>query len=799
MTKITIVIGATVAWFSNSVALAQSDQPAAKTSQPAAADSAASSASTSNLAEIVVTAEKRSERLSDVPLSISAVTGVELARQGVNSVGDLEKVVPGFVYTQSPYGAPIYSIRGIGFFSESVGVAPTVSIYVDQVPIPFTRATEGASLDLERVEVLKGPQGTLFGENSTGGAVNYIAAKPTDTLQAGGELTYGRFNEVDVESYVSGPIAPAITARFAFRTAQRDGWQYSTSNRNSLGVQDFTAARLLLDWRPSDELTYEFNLNGWKDKSDTQANQFQSYSSSAPGNTGYPGSVAYPNIEPILLARPPAPANDRAADWDPGNYRRDDDFYQGSGRGDLAIPGGLTVTSITAVSKLLVHSPSDVDGTDLPVLFFDLDAFTETFSQEFRLSSRADDRVRWIVGANYEYDKVSDRNFLDDQGSNSGVGPFRFTTFENDAGDQHIRTIAGFGGLDWHATDTLTAQASARYTKQDHDITGCLRSAPGGGLDTAFGFLSTLLNGDPHVPAPGDPSYIAPTGCATLNPVTNFPGSVSKSLNESNVSWRAGLSWKPDVDSLVYGNITRGFKGGAFETIPAIRPAQMDPVPQEEITAYELGGRSRLLSGRIDLSGAVFHYDYKDKQLLGYISDAFFGNLPGLVSVPKARVDGVEASLVFRPIEDWYVSLGGTYLDTRVESNFNTVGPVATSGTINVKGEAFPDTPKLSVLLNTEYRFPLLAEWGGFVGGNATYHGRTTSTFAAPPEFDIDEYTVLDARVGIARADGKLRIQLWGKNITDKYYWSHVDHVLDTITRITGMPATYGLSVFWKL
>ena len=799
MKKITILVGAAVAWLGNCVALAQNDPPASRPLPPGAADSTAIAASNSSLEEIVVTAEKRSERLSDVPLSITAVTGAELARKGVNSVGDLEKVVPGFVYTQSPYGAPIYSIRGIGFFSESVGIAPTVSVYVDEVPIAFTRATEGASLDLERVEVLKGPQGTLFGQNSTGGAVNYIAAKPTDTLQAGGEVTYGRFNEVDIESFVSGPIAPAVTARFAFQTNQRDGWQYSTSDHSSLGVQDFTTARLLLDWKPVDELTYEFNLNGWKDKSDSQANQFQSYSSSAPGNTGYPGSVAYPNIEATLLARPPAPANDRAADWNPGNYRRDDDFYQGSARGDLAIAGAVTLTSITEISKLLVHSPSDVDGTDLPVFAFNLDAFTESYSQEFRLSSIADNSLRWIVGANYEYDKVSDRNFLDDQGSNSGVGPFRFTMFENDAGNQHIRTSAGFGGLDWHVTHTLTAQASARYTKQDHDLTGCLRSVPGGGLDTAFGFLSTLLNGDPHVPAPGEPSYIAPTGCATLNAVTNLPGSVSKSLDESNVSWRAGLSWKPDANSLVYGNITRGFKGGAFETIPAIRPAQMDSVPQEEITAYELGARGRLFSGAIDLSGAVFHYDYKDKQLLGYISDDFFGNLPGLVSVPKSRVDGVEASLVFRPLTDWYVSLGGTYLDTSVRSDFYTVGPIATSGTINVKGEAFPDTPKLSALLDTEYRFPLLSNWEGFVGGNATYHGRNTSTFAAPSEFDIDGYTLLDARLGMARADGKLRIQLWGKNITDKYYWTHVDHVLDTITRVTGMPATFGISVFWKL
>ena len=770
----------------------------AQNAQPLAPNATGSTDAQASIDEIVVTAEKRAERIGDVPLSITAITGGQLERQGVTSVADLEKVVPGFVYTQSPYGAPVYAIRGIGFFSESVGVSPTVSVYVDQVPLPFTRATEGASLDLERVEVLKGPQGTLFGQNSTGGAVNYIAAKPTDTFKAGGEVSYGRFNDVDVQAFAGGRIAPTVTARFAVRTEQRDAWQYSTSDGEKLGKRDFTTARLLVDWRPIDALTYEFNVNGWKNKSDTQANQFQRYDSSASNNTGYPGSIAYPNIEATLLARPPAPANGRSADWSPGNYKRDDDFYQVSARGDLALPRDITLTSITSLSKLVIHSPTDSDGTDLPVLYVETNSFTKTIAQELRLSSPTTNRLRWLVGGNYQYDRVSDIQFIDDQGSNSGVGPFRFTTFENDAGVQHIKTDAAFGGLDWHMTDTVTAQVSTRYTKRTQDLTGCLRDE-GGGLATAFGFLSTLLNGNPHVPASGDRSYIAPGGCVTLDPATNLPESIHKTLNEHNISWRGGLSWKPDADSLVYGNVTRGFKAGTFETIPAIRPEQFDPVPQEEVTAYEIGARTRLLDGMFDLSGAAFHYDYKNKQLLAYISDAFFGSLPGLVSVPKSRVDGVEANIVFRPVAYWYVSLGGTYLDTSVESDFHTLGPLASSGAFNVKGSPFPATPKLSLLADSEYRFPLVGDWRGFVGGNLTYRGRTTSTFAAPSEFDIDGYTLVDARVGMERSDGTLRVQLWGQNITDKYYWTHVDHVLDTVTRVTGMPATFGVAVIWKL
>ena len=764
-----------------------------------ASEPSQATAPSETLGEILVTAEKRSERLADVPLSITAQTSDELTKVGVHDVSDLEKVVPGFAYTQSVYGAPIFTIRGIGFYGEAVGISPTVSVYVDQVPIPFTRAAEGVSLDLERVEVLKGPQGTLFGQNSTGGAINYIAAKPTDALAAGANVNYGRFNDASVEGFVSGPIASTLTARVAVRTEQRDAWQYSSYTGETLGKRNFTAGRALLDWKPFDGFSFELNFNGWKDKSDAQANQFERYDSSSSAATSYPGSVAYPNIAATLLARPPTQSNDRAANWDTEqSEKRDDDFYQISGRGDLTLPAGLTLSSISSYSQLVVHSPADSDGTELPIFWLSIDAFTKTFAQEIRLSSSGEDRVRWMVGGNYQYDRVSDVQYAQNQGSNSGVGPIRFIAFENDANGQHIRTAAAFGSLDWRITDTLTAQTSARYTHQTHDLNGCLRDV-GGQLATAFGLLSTVINGDPHVPAPGDPSYIPEGGCATLDDVTNDPTTVHKSLDERNVSWRAGLSWKPDPESLVYGNVTRGFKGGSFETLPAIRPDQFDPVPQEQVTAYEVGARSRLFEGKIDLSGAAFYYDYKDKQLLAYISDNFFGSLPGLVSVPKSRATGVELDITVRPTSDWYVSVGGSYVATKVESKFSALGPLASSGSVDVQGSSFPNTPKLNFLTDTEYRFPLVDDWQAFVGGNATYRSGSVSTFAAPSEFDIPSYTLLDARAGVQRTDGKLRVWLWGKNITDRYYWTHVDHVLDTVTRITGMPATYGISASWRL
>lgn len=175
--------------------------------------------------DIIVTAQKRSERLLDVPLSITAVSGEALQDRQINSPEQLEQVVPGFTYQKSSFGAPVFTLRGIGFYNLSASVSPAVSIYLDQVPLAYSAMAQGAALDLERVEVLKGPQGTLFGQNSTGGAINYISAKPTSHPAAGFDLTYGRFNAVEAQGYISGPITSTLKARLFARYESRDPWQ----------------------------------------------------------------------------------------------------------------------------------------------------------------------------------------------------------------------------------------------------------------------------------------------------------------------------------------------------------------------------------------------------------------------------------------------------------------------------------------------------------------------------------------------------------------------------------------------
>lgn len=279
----------------------------------------------SGIGDIIVTAQKREQALNDVPLSITAASGEKLQDQGITDVADLGKIVPGFNYTESAFATPVYTLRGIGFYDTSLAAKPTVSIYQDQVAIPFSIMTRGATLDLERVEVLKGPQGTLFGSNATGGAINYIAAKPTTTFKAGLDASIARFGEVTAGGFVSGPISDTISARVAVRTEQGGAWQRSYTRDDKLGDRNFTTGRLLVDFEPSDALRFELNLNGFIDKSDGQAAQLIGV---VPlGNPARAGeSYSYPI----------APLNNRAADWTPGqDPKRDDWYYQASLRGDL--------------------------------------------------------------------------------------------------------------------------------------------------------------------------------------------------------------------------------------------------------------------------------------------------------------------------------------------------------------------------------------------------------------------------------------------------------------------------------
>ena len=256
------------------------------------------------LEEVVVTAQKRAQNLNDVGISISALSGNQMKEFGIADAAEMAEFTPGLVMTESqPTGIPIYTIRGVGFDDYSVGSSSTVGVYVDEVALPYPTMTRGVMFDVERVEVLKGPQGTLYGRNSTGGAINFVSNKPADEFEASVSLDIGNHEYLKADTYISGALSDTLRGRIALTTTQQnEGWQDSITTGDSLGEKDETAGRILLQWDATENLEVTFNLHANVDQSDGNAAEIVGLSNYAvPVNTQPGLAMTFnPTLYPVL-------------------------------------------------------------------------------------------------------------------------------------------------------------------------------------------------------------------------------------------------------------------------------------------------------------------------------------------------------------------------------------------------------------------------------------------------------------------------------------------------------------------
>jgi iron complex outermembrane receptor protein len=740
------------------------------------------------LSEIVVTAEKRSESASDVPMSITALTGTELAQQGVVSTEDLARVVPGFSTVTSYYGSPVYYLRGVGYYDTSVAARPAVTIYADEAPIPYSVMAMGTMLDLERVEVLKGPQGTLFGSNSTGGAINFVAAKPTDTFETGADLSYGRFNDTIFSGFASGPLVGSLDGRIAISHEGAGDWQRNYVTGASIGAKDITSGRAALEWKPADRFRALLTLSGTYDGSDVQVGQLSGKNSAIPGQ------------QPAFVAFPLAPAEAQATAF--GNsypngaqLKKNNKEEQATLRLDLQATEDITVTSLASFATNTQSYAQNAGATTLQVNALDRTGDVRSFSEELRASGIFDEsRGHWIFGGNIEHDKTFEDTIFGIADQSAGnVFDFLGLPPINEVPtilSTKYTASAVFGNLDFDALDTLTTHLGARYTDTRTSYSACTQNA---GNHSYFEGIVTLLN------LTG--SSIPPIGageCAVFAPAPGGgyePTIAAGSQDETSVSWRAGMDWKPITGTMLYANASRGFKAAATSNIAAVFISQYQAVPQEELTSYEAGVKTSAIPlTHLDL--AVFYYDYKDKQLQGTEDVPIFGPLQQLVSIPKSNIKGVDFDVTTKPIPAVTLGVQGTYLKSDVEGSF--VGTTALGGTANFGGDPFPNTPKWQMAASAEY------SWG--IGGNlslytstwVTYRSGTYGDFVSEPLLRIPSYPLVDAYAGIRSDDRKWSAQLWGHNLTDRYYWTTQVANVEGIVRYAGLPATYGFSVAYR-
>lgn len=754
-------------------ALAQVADAAPPAAGPAPAELAASDDS----ADIIVTAQRRAQSVNSVPMSINAISGDTLVSRGINSTADLVRLVPGFTFTQSQVATPVYSLRGVGFYDSTLSASPAVSVYVDEVPLPFAILTQGATLDIQRVEVLKGPQGTLYGQNATGGAINYISNKPTDEFQAGADATLARFGAFDVSGFVSGPITDKLGIRFAVKTEQGGAWQQSYTRDTSLGKANRFAGRAIIVWQPLETLTLTGNLNAWSDKSDVQAPQLI-------GHTPYNPA----NALPAVLAVPPAPSNARAANWSADwPMRRDDDFYQSSLRADWEFSDDVKLTSISSWLRFTTNATQDLDATEFLQLDSRTPGYIRSFFQEFRLIGSTGP-VRWIAGANYERDKAGEQQILrtDDLSSRIIIPGLPSLTRSGVFTNQAVSTYAVYGNLEYDLTENLTAQGGIRYTKNVRDFEGCGYDADGTTY-LSFNVLTEIFTGAPPNPP------IPPGGCLTFNEEFQ-PSLIEDRLSQDNVSWRTGLTYTFDSRAIVYGNVSKGWKAGGFPTAPVSFYTGFLPATQESLLAFEVGFKLPLADRTLQLNGAAFYYDYKNKQVRGRIKDEIFGLLERLVNVPKSHIYGVEADLSWTPGNGFTGNLSGTWIKAEIDefSGYNGVGIDA-----DWSGSPMPFTPEWQIMGDVDYRWSLSSKWDANVGASGNYNSSTNSTFGSPDVLDIGSRALFDVRAGVESSDGRLRAQLWGRNIFNSYYWNTTFQA-DTVWKMAGRPATYGITLGWR-
>jgi iron complex outermembrane recepter protein len=769
------------------------------------------------LEEIVVTAEKRRESINDVPMSISALTGDQLEQKGIHSVADLEKVASGFRYSEGNNGTPVYSIRGVGFNETSLGALPNVPVYVDEVPIAFPIMTRGIALDLERVEVLKGPQGTLFGQNATGGAINYIAAKPTNTFESAVTVGYARFNDRTLEGFVSGPLAENLTARLAFDGEYSDPWQISETRGQKLGRKNKLDGRLLVDWQPVDQLKLAFNLTGTQDKSDPQALQYSGYYYQFP-----PGVQYLTPAERNAIQNTPLSTSNRAADWGPRTPTNDAHMTQVSLRADYDIWNSIVLTYIGSDAHFNRFEYSDPDGLPIENSEGETRGRISSWSHELRLAGDAfSQSLHWLAGINYDRSKVNQLDTIRlSENSNSKAictqlfgslfgagacsGPFSAFLINNanNVSDQEFTNKAVFGALDFAFTDQLKGHVSARHTKAIDDFTGCSGDIGDNALATAINSFTGVLSSVGLVTGGG--STIAPGGCVTgvlVGPVvTPQPTLIKQKLDESNTSWRTGLDWKIGPNSLLYANVSKGYKGGSFPDLSAFSPDQYLPVVQESLLATELGFKSTFQEQKLQLDGAVFYYDYKNKQVRGSRNTGFpFGVLPALVNVPKSHEYGFEIQAVWKPAPGWTASMNGTFIKSKIDSfNNDRSYDDFTLVTHDFGGQPLPNTPEVLANADLQYEWDLSTGYTAFVGGNVNYESATHNGFGEYEIVKIDPYALLDLRAGVESVDRRWRVSLWAHNVTDKYYWINQLRIGDTITKVTGMPVTYGATLMYR-
>lgn len=702
--------------------------------------------------EIVVTAQKREQSILDVGIAISVVDKETIQTRRIETPSDLVVFTPNATVKENIPGLmPVITVRGIGLNDFNATNNPATGVYVDEVSLSSLALLSSDLFDLERMEVLKGPQGTLYGRNSTAGALNITSAKPSlDEFNGRIQLGLGNFDSSEIEGMVNIPVSERFALRLAGKgILQDEGFYFDNSLNRDVGRREVLAGRVSALWQATEFVDVLLKLEGQQGRSELGSPEFfgaipTPLEMNCPGSPGCSNFFGYTDTDGDPF---------RGA-WsvDP-EYNFDQVGTTARIEADL---GTMSLTSVTGYINFSRDYASDVDASPLRLTDFNNSDDVSQISQEIRLSG-SNNTLDWQTGLFFAQDDVTTIY--------SGNLQDLFNTTSLSVADQKSVSLAIFGNAEWSLTDSFSLVTGLRYSDETRETVNFTQdnvSEVGGSFLTMAPF--------------GTPAIVL--------------ASVDDEINDSSLSWKIGGNWKPNSDMLVYISASQGTKSGGFFAGVATSNAQLIPYEPETLISYEAGIKGALPVHGITYDASAFFYDYNDVQT--FIRDTV-GAIPvqRLGNVEDAEVYGADLSLSYRPLV-----LDGLILNAAAGLLSAELGSFESSTGVIPEGNDLPDAPELTLNLGAEYTAKISDNLSMRFALDSRYQSTVFRDALNDPLLISDSHWVTNGRISLVN-QSDWNLSVWGKNLGNKEY---VTQGLNQLTfgngfRVYGAPRTYGVSI----
>lgn len=705
-----------------------------KLSALALATAISSQASAANLIEeVVVTAQKRAENVQDIPIAISAYSGNKLEQAGVENTLDLQVIDPSLVFTtNSVVGQPY--LRGVGTDIFSPGAESSIATFIDDVYQSRSYSSLQDFFDVQRVDVVKGPQGVLFGRNAAGGAISFYSNKPSDELEGKLSVGLGNYSKQRIEGMLNVPlIEDKLNWRIAGMTSRRDGYVENLHSGTTLDDEDYIGLRSHLQFYPSDDLSLLLSVNYSREDSTRNLGIYVDTSSGSSIADGF-GAIRYDDPYKVAINE---------------NSRNFSESLGVNLSAELQLDGSI-IKSITSYRDAEAEVHLDLDGSQLDYASNSPNFGSETITQEVQWISDNDSNLEWVTGIFLLKEQA-------DQQLNVALTfpvPGLSDLLDQPDGNVVTKSFGLFGNAKYTFTDEWALSAGLRYSKDERELD----------------FLQTIM-----------------TASTRQVLATN---ELKQDADYEALTPRMVLEYTPDEDTLAYASISRGYKAGGFST----NTFQSNAFDSEYVWAYELGLKSTLWEGRAQFNSAVFYYDYDDLQLNTIPPGSAVGTFQIVINAAAAKVQGFEFSSTVFPVDDLELNFSAQILDATFE-DFSALNPnELDKGEVDRSGARMPRAPELSLSFSAEYEWqvadrPLTAR---------VDVRHESEQFLDPFQdnaVERDQNTIINARVGYDLSDD-MRISFWGRNLADKEVVQssiRVDGLIGTV-QFFAPPRTYGLT-----